>query len=166
MIQLIVYTGFYWAVKVMESLLLVNSTTALRSSSALSQHFAGPRSPGGSAGPPQTADAHNLWPWWVSCFLKNHAVPRRGSVPNCGVPLLIKLQGKKGRRTSMFTPTQIIFDWHRRAWGRWRSMMGGQVQVDGETIDDLEISCVSKCLSIALNWQINPNQIEFIAWYV
>lgn len=28
MIQLIVYTGFYWAVKVMESLLVVNSTTA------------------------------------------------------------------------------------------------------------------------------------------
>lgn len=102
MIQLIVYTGFYWAVKVMESLLVVNSATACALPSPWISTLWGFGAGAKRQGWAQTADAHNLWPWWVSCSLKNHTVPHWGSVPNCGLPLVIKLRGKKGKR--LFVP--------------------------------------------------------------
>lgn len=63
MTQLIVYTGFYWAVKVMENLLVV---TALRCAFALNQHFKGASELGRNDGA-QTADAHNSRPRRGSC---------------------------------------------------------------------------------------------------
>lgn len=98
MIQLIVYTGFYWAVRVMESLLVVNSATACALPSPWISILWGFRTGAKRQGWAQTADAHNLWLRWVSCSLKNHTVPRWGSVPNCGVLLVIKLRGKKEER--------------------------------------------------------------------
>lgn len=133
MIQLIVYTGFYWAVKVMESLLVVNSATAcalpLPWISTLRGLGAGAKRQGWA----QTADAHNLWPWWVSCSLKNHTVPRWGSVPNCGVPLLIKLRGKergKAVRASMLAPAHILLDRHAEG-GRARRLLEEEEECDG-----------------------------------
>lgn len=65
MTQLIVYTGFYWAVKVMENLLVV---TPLCCAFTLHQHFKG-ASELGRNGVAQTAEAHNSWPRRRSCSL-------------------------------------------------------------------------------------------------
>lgn len=128
MIQLIVYTGFYWAVKVMESLLVVNSATACALPSPWISTLQGLGVGAKRQGWAQTADAHNLWPWWVSCSLKTHTVPRWGSVPNCGMPLLIKLQAKKGERLDVppcWWPIRSF--WHTLIGvGRWRSLIGGR----------------------------------------
>lgn len=106
MIQLIVYTGFYWVVKVMESLLVVNSAAACALPSPWISTLWGLGARAKWQGWAQTADAHNLWPWWVSCSLKNHTAPHQGSGPNCGVPLLIK---PKERREEGF---QCLWCWH------------------------------------------------------
>lgn len=123
MIQLIVYTGFYWAVKVMESLLVVNSATACALPSTWISTLWGLGAGAKRQGWAQTADAHNLWPWWVSCSLKNHTVPCWGSVPNCGVPLLIKLWGKKGKRLYVppcWHPLKFFLTNIEGGLGRWR----------------------------------------------
>lgn len=133
MIQLIVYTGFYWAVKVMESLLVVNSTTACALPSPWISTLWGFGARVKRQGWAQTADAHNLWPSWVSCSLKNHTVPRWGSVPNRGVPLVIKLWGKKGERLWVSTCRQQLWFFLTNIEG----LMGERTCTDGgETVTD------------------------------
>ena len=141
MIQLIVYTGFYWAVKVMESLLVLNSATACALPLPWISTLCGFRARAKRQGWAQTADAHNLLPWWVSCSLKNHTVPRWGSVPNCGLPLVIKLRGKKGERLYVAPcrrPLQFFLTDTEGGIGRgWKSVMWGRKDRGGsETVTD------------------------------
>lgn len=142
MIQLIVYTGFYWAVKVMESLLVVNSATACALPSTWISTLRGLGVGAKRQGRAQTADTHNLWLWWVSCLLKNQTVPWRGNGAHLWHAAVNKASGKVrregwvclGAHSNSFSKTLRV------GWGgawRWRRATGRRTHIGGGwTVND------------------------------
>lgn len=145
MIQLIVYTGFYWAVKVMESLLVVNSATACALPSPWISTLRGLRSRGESAGP--GADC------WCSQFMAvmSFLLPEKPHSASLGISAQSRrATGNKasGRRKGkgcayLRAGTHSNSFWHTLRWSRgggWRSLMGGRTGGGGgESVTDITL---------------------------
>lgn len=116
MIQLIVYTGFYWAVNVMERLLVVNSATACALPSPWISTLSSLRAGAKQQDWAQTADAQNVWLWWVSCSLKKTPSFLLGIIArlwSATVNIALGEEGGKAVCVPMLALTQILFD---RLW--------------------------------------------------
>lgn len=133
MIQLIVYTGFYWAVKVMESLLVVNSATACALPLPWISTLRGPRSRGETAG--LGADC------WCSQFMAvmSFLLPEKPHSASLGISAQLwratvnKASGKgrgKAVRASMLAPAHILLDRHAEG-GRARRPLEEEEECDG-----------------------------------
>lgn len=160
MIQLIVYTGFYWAVKVMESLLVVNSATACALPSSWISTLRGLGVGGETAG--LGADC------WCSQFtaVMSFLLPEKPHSASPGISAQLwcatvnkasgkeRGEGKAGPYLHVGAHSNSFWQMLKVDWGvEWRSMMGGKTDAGGgETVTDITL----KLAALPLNLSIAP----------
>lgn len=152
MIQLIVYTGLYWAVSVMERLLVVNSATACAPPSHWISTLPGPRSWGETARP-----GTDCWCFKFMATMSFLLPENTHSLAGDHCPIVVchrsgRAHPPAGAHRSSLWPTLRLGRGGGRS--RWR-MMGRRTATGGETMTDMTLLWIMQHGISICGWKVD-----------